>query len=88
MSPYRDAIGAQTEIARRRLAELRRERAEVELRYRAACADLETIAAQRPRAAPPRVVAAPQRTVSFGGIVKWALFSALVVDLLIALFTH
>ena len=77
MSPYRDAIGAQTEIAQRRLADLRREREEVERRYRSACAALETIASQRPRA---------RRAASFGVVVKWAFFGALVVDLLIALF--
>ena len=58
----------------------------MERRYRLACAALETIASQRPPAARGKVGAAPQRAVSFGGVVKWAFFSALVVDLVIAVF--
>ena len=73
MSPYRDATGAQIEIATRRLADLRREREEVERRYRSACASLEALVSHPPKAPPPKIVRAPERPFSLRHVVGWAL---------------
>ena len=74
MNPYRDATGAQIEVATQRLAALRREREEVERRYRSACASLEVLVSNPPKAPPlTKVVPAPQRSFSFRRVLGWVL---------------
>jgi hypothetical protein len=73
LNPYRDATGAQIEVATRQLAGLRREREEVERRYRSACASLEALVSNPPKAPLTKIVPAPQRSFSFRRILGWAL---------------